>query len=75
VGEDLTVPSGCVFGAGTRVGNENTNSEGKGDENEEAGTKLQDNSVFFGQPLRLRIAGEKPPVRYKYNKYFIKYYY
>jgi hypothetical protein len=24
---------------------------------------LLDNSVFFGQPLRLRIAGEKPPVR------------
>jgi hypothetical protein len=58
------VTNGCVFGAGTRVGLDGAHNSVKvesssGDEPQ----TLLDNSVFFGQPLRLRIAGEKPPVR------------
>ncbi|CAG7819842.1 unnamed protein product [Allacma fusca] len=45
VGENVIVSNGCVFGAGTRVTQP---------------TSVVDNSVFSGDPLKHRIAGERP---------------
>lgn len=48
MGEQVIVGNGCVFGAGTKV----TPSQA-----------VTDNSVFYGEPLKHRLAGERPSVR------------
>jgi len=48
VGDDVGVQNGCVFGAGTKI---------------TAPTAVTDNSIFFGNPLQHRIAGERPAVQ------------
>lgn len=48
VGDQVSVGNGCVFGAGTQVTPSQT---------------VADNSVFYGEPLKHRLAGERPSVR------------
>jgi len=48
VGEQVIVGNGCVFGAETKVTPSQT---------------VPDNSVFYGEPLKHRLAGERPSVR------------
>lgn len=73
VGEEIVVPSGCMFGAATRVGSttHNNSSTTTSREDKEPGaesgeeiaeTSLPENSVFYGVPWKHRIAGEKPAV-------------
>lgn len=45
---------GCTFGAATSVGSK--------EEGEEEPLQVPDNSVFYGEPLQHRVAGEKPAV-------------
>ncbi|ODN04875.1 Dynactin subunit 6 [Orchesella cincta] len=45
VGDQISIGNGCVFGAGTKV----TPSQA-----------VPDNSVFYGEPLKHRLAGERP---------------
>jgi dynactin-6 len=45
IGEDVVIGTGCTFGAGTKIMSPIT---------------IPDNSVFFGDPVRDRIAADKP---------------
>jgi len=56
VGENVIIPNGCVFGAGTFVGIPEKDQI----ELDKEGLPVPENSVFFGEPLKHRIAGEKP---------------
>jgi len=48
VGEGVQITNGCVIGSGTRL--------------TECEDKMADHSVYYGDPLRHRIAAEKPAV-------------
>ena len=49
VGESVNVSNGCVFGAATKISQP---------------TSIAENSVFYGEPLKHRIASERPAVRF-----------
>jgi len=69
VGEGIVIPNGCTFGAATSVGMGRDVESGKilGSGSEKdlpiRETSVLDNSVFYGEPLKHRIAGEKPAMQ------------
>jgi len=73
VGEGIVIPNGCTFGAATSVGMgrdvlESGKMLGSGSGGSEKNlpireTSVLDNSVFYGEPLKHRIAGEKPAMQ------------